>query len=503
MPIEAPLLNTPRLVRAGQSHGLWSGESLKQWTHSLAQSSGRPQRDWVSQAGHQLARLSMALHPHAQRIWVCCGPGANGLDGWHAACALKAMGKTVLISATHSPPDELKAMAAHCITTLPQDWDLAIDALYGIGLSRRITAEDQVSAWLSHLHHASGPMLHADVPSGLCPSTGTWLGPEVPFGLGPRYTLAMLGMSMGLWTHQGRDVAGQVWLSESSLPCPTRADAELVHATQLPPRAHDSHKGRNGHVIVVGGQEGMQGAALLAARSALTHGAGVVHWHAPYQARFSPDLDARPDRAPLDLTTLPIQILREWPTQLQARDVVVAGCGAGEVDESFWHTVFARAPQLVLDADGLNALARHERLAQVVSRRGQRHQPTVITPHPLEAARLLSCRTEDIQANRAEAAKRLSQHLQCITVLKGSGTVIASARGDCWINPTGNARLATAGSGDVLAGFIGALLAQGLTAELAAQHAVFEMGCMADQIATASSSTHRAWTADQQALMRS
>ena len=492
------LLNAPRRVQAGRADGgappqwLWSGAALQDWTHRLMQATGRPQRDWVSQAGHQLAALSLALYPHARRIWVLCGPGANGLDGWHAAAVLKGWGKAVVITASQAPPPELADLAADCTTALPEQWDLAVDALYGVGLNRRIDDQDPSGSWLVHLYQSGRPMLHADLPSGLCPNTGTWLGPRVDAPRGPRHTLAMLGMSVGLWTHQGRDHAGEVWLSESPLPCPLTSTVELVKASPVAQRVHDSHKGRHGHVIVAGGQPGMQGAALLAARSALTHGAGVVHWFAPP----SPESPPTPP-APTDLPTLPIQILPAWPSMLAPQDVVVAGCGAGAWDEAFWHAVLSRSPRLVLDADGLNAVARHTRLAPVLAQRLHHQQTTVITPHPLEAARMLGCSAADVQADRLQAARRLAERFQCVSVLKGSGTVISQPGGHCWINPTGNARLATAGSGDVLAGFIGALMAQGLPACQAAQHAVFEMGWMADQ---GSLQTHLAWTADQQAL---
>jgi hydroxyethylthiazole kinase-like uncharacterized protein yjeF len=233
---------------------------------------------------------------------------------------------------------------------------------------------------------------------------------------------------------------------------------------------------------------------LLAARSALTYGAGVVHWFAPGEqaAQFTSDLNL-----------MPIQTLDQWPKRFHSQDVVIAGCGAGVLPETVWDEVIGRSPQLVLDADGLNAVAASAALKQRLIMRHQRKQATVITPHPLEAARLLSCSTKDVQADRLNAARKLSQSFGCVTLLKGSGTVIADSNGTfLWINPTGNARLATAGSGDVLAGCLGAFMAQGMSPVEAAKRSAFVMGKMVGQMAQAPSRSTLPLTADQQAMAR-
>ena len=160
---------------------------------------------------------------------------------------------------------------------------------------------------------------------------------------------------------------------------------------------------------------------------------------------------------------------------------VVCGCGGGDAIHALLPNALSSSAQLVLDADALNAIARDTSLQRLLKNRHTRNKPTVLTPHPLEAARLLSCQVKDIQRNRLHAAQQLADAFQCVVALKGSGSIIASAGHTPVVNGSGNARLATAGTGDVLAGMIGARLAQGDTAWQAATHAVFWHGQAADQ----------------------
>jgi hydroxyethylthiazole kinase-like uncharacterized protein yjeF len=217
-------------------------------------------------------------------------------------------------------------------------------------------------------------------------------------------------------------------------------------------RAHAQHKGSFGNVAVIGGARGMVGAALLAARAALAAGAGRV-----YVAALGLRDDAF-DPARTELMLRPLQALLE-PSALSSC-TAVCGCGAGESARDWLAPVVHHAARLVLDADALNALAVEPALRQAVRARAARGQPTVVTPHPLEAARLLGRDASAVQADRLGAARALASELSACVVLKGSGTVIMAA-GECpRINPTGDARLATAGTGDVLAGWLGGLWTQ-------------------------------------------
>ncbi|RYF43518.1 MAG: NAD(P)H-hydrate dehydratase, partial [Comamonadaceae bacterium] len=239
---------------------------------------------------------------------------------------------------------------------------------------------------------------------------------------------------------------------------------------------HASHKGSFGDVAVIGGEThtdtSMAGAALLAAQAALHAGAGRVMvallgsqtGHGTTVDVNQPELMFRPLEA-LDFS----------------REVVVCGCGGGKAVAAVLDRVLSSASSAVLDADALNAIASDSGLAKLLADRESRGFSTVITPHPLEAARLLGCSTADIQQDRLSAAGRLAQRFHCTVVLKGSGSVVATPGELPVINPTGNALLATAGTGDVLAGMIGAGLARGLTAATAAERAIFVHGDIADR----------------------
>ena len=214
---------------------------------------------------------------------------------------------------------------------------------------------------------------------------------------------------------------------------------------------------------------GMGGAALLAASAALHAGAGRVLVNL---------LEDEPSYA---LALQPEWMLRRFEALELARLTVVCGCGGGQAITPLLPAVLAQAQRLVLDADALNAVAQDPALATLLAQRGARTPWTVLTPHPLEAARLLGCSTQEVQAQRLQAAQQLAQRFGCTVVLKGSGSVITAPEHTPVINPTGNARLATAGTGDVLAGLLGARLALAASAFEAARRACWEHGQQADQ----------------------
>jgi hydroxyethylthiazole kinase-like uncharacterized protein yjeF len=237
-----------------------------------------------------------------------------------------------------------------------------------------------------------------------------------------------------------------------------------------PTKSHASHKGSHGDLAVIGGEAddagmGMTGAALLAASAALHAGAGRV--------LLSTLSGQAMDTAPPDL------MQRHWQSLELEHLQVVCGCGGGSAVKAALPDVMRRSKQLVLDADGLNAVSQDPRLQGLLRQRAQSHT-TVITPHPLEAARLLNSSTSEVQNNRLKAAQNLVNLFECTVVLKGSGTVIAAPGQTPRINTTGNGRLAMGGTGDVLAGLIGARMAQGSSAFEAACMAVAQHGQVAD-----------------------
>ena len=213
----------------------------------------------------------------------------------------------------------------------------------------------------------------------------------------------------------------------------------------------------------------MVGAAILAARAALHRGAGRVLVSLLGNTQLQLDIQ-QPELMLREFAALPLEQL-----------TVVCGCGGGETVRTVLAQVLERSARLVLDADGLNAVASSGAFQQSLQMRAQRGQTTILTPHPLEAARLLGTSAAQVQSHRLMAAQQLAQRFACVAVLKGSGTVVAAPGTTPWLNPTGNARLAAAGTGDVLAGMVAARWASGIHAPQAATEAVFAHGLAADQ----------------------
>ncbi|KAF1023852.1 MAG: Bifunctional NAD(P)H-hydrate repair enzyme Nnr [Paracidovorax wautersii] len=446
----------------------------KHWQQRL------PPHTLMQRAGLACARLALALAPHARRIWIACGPGNNGGDGLQAAIHLAQWGKPVWVtwlgSPERAPADTRATWAAFVQAGLqiqpqpPDDFDLGIDALLGIGAQR--PPQGEMADWITHINTRRVPnqacVLAVDLPSGLIAGSGRAHALHVQ----ATHTLSLLTLKTGLFTGQGRDACGQIWFDgldvstdNSNGDNTAEPTAWLNPSPRDVPRAHASHKGSYGDVAVIGGAPGMSGALWLAASGALHHGAGKV---------FAGSLDEPPASS---LPGLPEVMCRPVQDLVldHARTATVCGCGGGQAVERWLDAVLTRAAQLVLDADALNALALDHAPAHawatLLRQRQSRGQATVLTPHPLEAARLLGRDTPTVQANRIDSARELAERFQCTVVLKGSGTVIAAPGQTPRINPTGSARLAAGGTGDVLAGMIGA--------ELAAGHDAFDAACRA------------------------
>jgi hydroxyethylthiazole kinase-like uncharacterized protein yjeF len=434
-----------------------------------------PSHTLMERAGLALARMTLAAAPHAKIIWIACGPGNNGGDGFEAAIHLKRWGKHPIISAlelneslgSSTPADAAQskkaAKDARVIFTShpPEHFDACIDALFGVGLTRNPDAAYR--PWIDRINACTVPVIAADIPSGLMADTGQRNEATVRAD----FTLSLLTLKPGLFTCEGRDACGEVWLDTLGVAPTLPADAELIGSCALPDRAHNSNKGSFGDVAVIGGDHGMVGAAILAAQAALHAGAGRVYLSI---------LDPQSAQGPI--AQQPELMLRSVQDIALESTAIVAGCGGGQKIHPHLRDILLRASRLVLDADGLNAVAADRQLQALLAARKQ--NTTVITPHPLEAARLLSTTAATIQSDRLGAAQALAAQFQCAVVLKGSGTIVASPLHTPCINTTGNARLATAGTGDVLAGFIAARIAAGGDAFEATCGAVFRHGQVAD-----------------------
>lgn len=441
-----------------------------------------PPHTLMQRAGLAVAQLALAIAPHAQRIWIACGPGNNGGDGLEAAMHLQRWGKSPVVSwlgnPTGAPPD---AAASHqraidagavFVEQAPSDCDLCIDALLGIGGDHR-APEGRMAHWINLINANTGrfDVLSVDLPTGLQADSGLVTQHSVKAS----HSLSLLTLKPGLFTAHGRDAAGTIWLADLDAADITSArqdfstpDAWLAGAPEKATRLHASHKGTYGDVAVIGGAPGMTGAALLAASAALHAGAGRV---------FVGLLDG----GTLSVDTCQPELMLRAVDAIDIKAMtVVCGCGGGNAVRDLLPKILSNSTAVVLDADALNGIANDTQLQSLLSARGRRQAATVLTPHPLEAARLLGCTATQVQHERLQAAQQLAQRFGCTIVLKGSGTIIAAPGQTPVINPTGNARLATAGTGDVLAGMVGAGLAGGLNAFQASCQAVYHHGQAAD-----------------------
>ena len=460
----------------------------------------------MTQAGLSVAKLAMAIQPFAPCYWVFCGPGNNGGDGLEAATHLHQSGQQVRVvlwqPSAKRPSDatlalgKVKALGISIQATLPAQGDvsrhdLCIDAMLGIGLRSSTTeaheaatleAEQALHAWIHSIYHLGADVLAVDTPSGLNANTGQFQNMKVvPQDIQAQHTLQLLTAKPGCMTAHGRDACGTLWLDtlgSEDLQQSLKATAQLNSRLQTPvKRQHASHKGIFGDVTVIGGEAvevrgmGMTGAVDLAASAALHAGAGRV-----MACYLTDDLKANQARPRL------AEIMqREFSALKLQSGVIVCGCGGGVSVRKILPQVLQQSMRLVLDADALNAISQDPWLRELLRQRAAQNKHTVVTPHPLEAARLLSTDSGSVQHDRLSAAHTLAQDLKCTVVLKGSGTVIAKSGEVPVVNFTGNARLATGGTGDVLAGLLGARMAQGLSEFEAACAAVFEHGLVADE----------------------
>ena len=435
-----------------------------------------PQPGLMQLAGLATAELALAIAPHAEVFWIACGPGNNGGDGMEAAVHLKRWGKTPVITQETATvrdnkpsPDAQRARqtALHAGVAFqaepPAHFDLAIDALFGIGTLRPWSSTH--ARWIEHINTSGTPVLAVDLPSGLNANTGA----AVPLHVQASHTLSLLTLKPGLFMGHGRDACGDIWFNGLGIAPGLTQASSTAHLLAPPPmqeRAHASHKGSYGDVCVVGGAPGMAGAALLAGSAALYGGAGRVYLCGlddayPQHHLHQPELMVRP------LADMPLEEL-----------TVVAGCGGGARIAGVLPILLDHAQHLLLDADALNAISQDAALQQLVRQR--RAGSTILTPHPLEAARLLAGSTTQVQADRLKAVSELVHKFQCTVVLKGSGTVVQAPGTPPYINVTGSGNLATAGTGDVLAGLMGAYWARHTNALTAASLGIYRHGQVAD-----------------------
>jgi len=456
---------------------------LARQIRTIEQHHGAAGPSLMERAGLCAAELARVLLPeNAHSVLVLAGPGNNGGDALVAAQHLKSWWHQVTVVFTGSreqlPPDAGAALEAwlacggELATEIPTNrhYGLIVDGLFGIGITRDLDARHQ--ALVQTANAFAAPKLALDVPSGLCADSGRIFGAA----LRADHTITFLGLKPGLYTLDGPDYAGQVHLADLGVDAPNLCPPDgwlLESPPTLPPaRRRNSHKGSYGSVGVLGGNTSMVGAALLTARAALLSGAGRVY--AGLLAEDAPAVDSAQPELMLRST--------EALFKLEHLTTLVAGPGMGHngTAETALSHALARPEPLLLDADALQILASRPSLRKTLAKRLA--GSTVLTPHPGEAAALLSCSAAEVQADRIRSALLLAEKFHGIAVLKGVGSVIAFPDGRWFINASGNPGLASAGMGDVLAGIIGSLAAQGMSIADATLLGVHLHGAAADAL---------------------
>jgi ADP-dependent NAD(P)H-hydrate dehydratase / NAD(P)H-hydrate epimerase len=411
--------------------------------------------------------------PDAQRIAVVCGPGNNGGDGLLLAAQARAEGldPRLLLAAE---PNALQGDAARAFETCSRagvrmqagdaqalaDAEVIVDALLGIGLTRPVEGRyRQLIEAINQRHAAGARVLAVDIPSGLDADRGCVLGVAVEADV----TVSFIGLKPGLLTGAGPQHAGRLVFAgleappavyEGLAPAARRITDQDRHSA-LPPRARDAHKGRFGHVLLVGGDTGMSGAIRLAGEACLRSGAGLVSI-ATRAAHGGLITQARPE-----LMCHGVEQLSELEPLLARASVLAIGPGLGQSEwgRAVWERLRNCRQPLIVDADALNLLAQ----------KPGRREDWILTPHPGEAARLLGIESAAVQADRPAAVQALAERYGGVAVLKGAGTLVQAAGGGLYVCDAGNPGMAVGGMGDLLCGVIAGLRAQGLAADTAAR----------------------------------
>ncbi|MBX5480690.1 MAG: NAD(P)H-hydrate dehydratase [Myxococcaceae bacterium] len=460
---------------------------------------GMPAGVLMENAGAALAEAAEALAGPRGRFFVLCGRGNNGGDGLVAARRLLARERTVFVELVGGaerldgePKRNLLALQSAGLgpAQISEEvqagpGDVVIDALFGTGLSRApegayAEAIARIRAWRA----AGAKVVAADIPSGLSSDTGQPFEPCVEADVTTSFGLLKVGQAL----EPGRSICGETREIDIGIPA---IAAQVVTGpaiwlldeddarARIPKRRRDAHKGTFGHVLVVAGSWGKTGAAAMTGLGALRSGAGLVTVATRPEA-LVPVMAHAPELMGVELLANGPLGLGDLNPLLEAADgksAIVIGPGIPRGEET-GKLIGALLEEIsipcVLDADALNAVAaRPDALRQAKC-------PLILTPHPGEMARLTGKSTKEVQHDRVGVARRVAAAHQAVVVLKGASTVIALEDGTVFINPSGNPGMATGGSGDVLSGVLGALLAQGLSPDDAAVAGVFAHGLAGD-----------------------
>ena len=448
---------------------LYRACDVRELDRRAMETGGIPGIDLMERAGLESYRVLRERWPAARRVSVVAGPGNNGGDGFVVARLAAEEGLSVSVrlvgDAARITGDARTAYlrmrdatpSVDGVRSPAGDPDVIVDALFGTGLTRDVAGE--VAEAVRAMNDCAAPVLALDVPSGIHSDTGRVLGAAVRAAV----TVSFIGLKQGLFTREGRECGGEILYRDLAVPesvfaCVEASARRMAYGDclgLLGARRGDAHKGRFGHVLVVGGDHGYAGAARLAGEAAGRTGAGLV------------SVATRPEHVAALVAARPEMMVHgiESPGALDPlldRASVVAvgpGLGRGEWGVSLLARVVAANRALVVDADAINLLARG-----AVAWPSTAMRAVVYTPHPGEGGRVLGESAGALESDRFAAARALSEKHPGTWLLKGAGTIVAEAGAKPRVCEGGNPGMASGGMGDVLTGIVAALLAQGCSA---------------------------------------
>jgi NAD(P)H-hydrate epimerase len=487
-----------------------TAEQMREIDRLTIQKYGVPSLKLMERAGEAVTRNVLDGFSRAVRkgVLVVAGKGNNGGDGLVAARLLKKKRISCEVALlahrdelSGDAADNLRAylklkgklteFGADGLASLQKRIDqsgLIIDAIFGTGLKSEVRG--RFAEAIALINAAGLPVVAVDIPSGLDSDQGAALGAAVK----ATRTVALAFPKLGEVLYPGASYCGELVVADIGID--GRAVAEVEPGIELleramiaglvPRRDPDTHKGHYGHLLAIAGSRGKTGAAILACRAAMRTGAGLTTLAAPrslntifaaalieVMTELLPDNEAEEMESPSD---------DDWRRLLERKAALLFGPGIGVNDATRaavrWLLRNLNMPW-VIDADGLNNLALE------IGRLRHAKFPPVLTPHPGEMARLTDQTTAEVNAHRVALAQAFAREHRCYLVLKGARSVIATPKGKVFINPTGNAGMASGGMGDVLAGMLGALLGQGLAPEAAIKLGVYLHGFVGDRVAEA------------------
>lgn len=467
---------------------LLSGQEMKIWERTMMARFHIPSILLMERAAQAVVEEVMNGNYDLRKVLIVCGTGNNGGDGLAAARLLMANkicaevfivgNRNRMTEETKQQLEMYKAIFGKIVTEPVYDeYTVIIDALFGIGCNREVTglAAESIRA----MNRTPVPVVSVDVPSGISSDTGKVCAAAVNAAV----TVTFFGEKLGMLLYPGRAYCGNIRVAELGIPVKTQMSGHVIayddsDLLRLPKRMGDSHKGTYGKLLVIAGSSKMCGAAYLAAAGAYRTGAGMVKIYTPEENRTAL-------QTLLPEALLEIYDRKDWDPEvlkqcLSWADAVVLGPGLGTdaAAEGIVDCVktYGQVP-LVMDADALNILSKHENWLEAFS------VPVILTPHIQEMSRLIRKNKEEIKECAWKTAEKFIEKYPVTLVLKDAVTVVAKAGEPLYINSSGNSGMASAGSGDVLAGILGGLLVQGMKDSEAARLGVYLHGRAGDQAA--------------------